>query len=74
MCDDYTGYKASFAPGVTEAGCMAHALRKIIDLREANKSTIAATASSSSGSTGTARAIDYSLNRCAGRAGSTATS
>jgi len=44
VCDDYTGYKASFALGVTEAGCMAHARRKFIDLHEANKSTIAATA------------------------------
>ena len=44
VCDDYTGYKASFAKGVTEAGCMAHARRKFIELHEANKSTIAATA------------------------------
>jgi transposase len=44
VCDDYTGYKASFALGVTEAGCMAHARRKFIELHEANKSTIAGTA------------------------------
>ena len=44
MCDDYTGYKASFALGVTEAGCMAHARRKFVELHEANKSTIAAAA------------------------------
>jgi transposase len=44
VCDDYSGYKASFALGVIEAGCMAHARRKFIELHEANKSTIAATA------------------------------
>lgn len=44
VCDDYTGYKASFALGVIEAGCMAHARRKFIELHEANKSTIAAAA------------------------------
>lgn len=44
VCDDYSGYKASFALGVTEVGCMAHARRKFIELHEANKSTIAATA------------------------------
>lgn len=44
VCDDYTGYKASFALGVTEAGCMAHARRKFVELLEANKSTIAAAA------------------------------
>lgn len=44
VCDDYSAYKASFALGVTEAGCMAHARRKFIELYETNKSTIAATA------------------------------
>ncbi len=44
VCDDYSGYKASFALGVTEAGCMAHARRKFVELHEANKSTIAAAA------------------------------
>lgn len=44
VCDDYAGYKALFAAGVTEAGCMAHARRKFVDLHVANKSTIAATA------------------------------
>jgi len=28
VCDDYSGYKALFAQGVTEAGCLAHARRK----------------------------------------------
>ncbi|MFT3859323.1 MAG: IS66 family transposase [Aquabacterium sp.] len=44
VCDDFSGYKASFALGVTEAGCMAHARRKFIELHQANKSTIAETA------------------------------
>ena len=44
VCDDFSGYKASFALGVTEVGCMAHARRKFIELHQANKSTIAATA------------------------------
>ena len=44
VCDDYGGYKASFALGVSEVGCMAHARRKFIELHEANKSTIAGTA------------------------------
>jgi transposase len=42
--DDYTDYKASFALGVTEAGCMAHARRKFVELQATNKSTIAGTA------------------------------
>ena len=32
VCDDYSGYKASFGAGVTEIGCMAHARRKFYDL------------------------------------------
>ena len=28
VCDDFSGYKALFAQGVTEVGCMAHARRK----------------------------------------------
>ena len=31
-CDDYSGYKALFANGVTEAGCLAHARRKFHEL------------------------------------------
>jgi hypothetical protein len=42
--DVYTGYKASFALGVTEAGCMAHARRKFVELHESNMTTIAAAA------------------------------
>ncbi|TED74089.1 IS66 family transposase [Pseudomonas aeruginosa] len=30
VCDDFGGYKASFALGVTEIGCMAHARRKFL--------------------------------------------
>jgi transposase len=44
VCDDYSGYKACFGPGVIEAGCMAHARRKFTDLYESNKSPLAATA------------------------------
>jgi transposase len=41
LCDDYTGYKALFAQGVIELGCMAHARRKFFDLHATNKSEIA---------------------------------
>ena len=41
VCDDFGGYKAGFANGITEAGCMAHARRKFFDLHVSNKSTIA---------------------------------
>jgi transposase len=44
LCDDYTGYKALFAQGVIELGCMAHARRKFFDLHATNKSEIAQTA------------------------------
>lgn len=37
LCDDYSGYKASFALGVTEIRCMTHARRKFYDLRITNK-------------------------------------
>jgi transposase len=32
VCDDFSGYKALFALGVTEAGCLAHARRKFHEL------------------------------------------
>lgn len=41
MVDDYSGYKALFANGVTELGCWAHARRKFIDLHKASGSQIA---------------------------------
>ena len=44
MCDDFSGYKAGFAGGVTEAGCLAHARRKFFDLHAGNKSQLAETA------------------------------
>lgn len=44
VCDDFSGYKALFARGITEVGCMAHARRKFVELHVANKSSIAATA------------------------------
>ena len=41
VCDDYAGYKALFERGVIEAGCMAHARRKLHDLYANNRSEIA---------------------------------
>jgi len=41
MVDDYGGYKALFANGVTELGCWAHARRKFVDLHKASDSPIA---------------------------------
>ena len=41
MVDDYGGYKALFANGVTELGCMTHARRKFTDLYKASGSAIA---------------------------------
>lgn len=41
VCDDFGGYKASFALGVTVIGCMAHARRKFFDLHATNKSELA---------------------------------
>ena len=44
MVDDYAGYKALWARGVTELGCWAHARRKFFDLHAANQSELAAEA------------------------------
>lgn len=44
VCDDYSGYKALIAEGVTEAGCMAHARRKFFDLHASHQSQIASEA------------------------------
>ncbi|MGH8077122.1 MAG: IS66 family transposase [Lysobacter sp.] len=41
MVDDYAGYKALFAQGVTELGCWAHARRKFFDLHAASGSALA---------------------------------
>jgi transposase len=41
VCDDFAGYKAGFAQGITEVGCWAHARRKFYDLHASGKSTIA---------------------------------
>ncbi len=41
MVDDYAGYKALFAQGVTELGCWAHARRKFVDQHKASGSQIA---------------------------------
>ena len=44
VCDDFAGYKAGFAQGVTEAGCLAHARRKFFDLHASSKSQVAQSA------------------------------
>ncbi len=44
VVDDYAGYKALFAHGVTEVGCWAHARRKFFDLHQANQNPTAAQA------------------------------
>jgi transposase len=41
VCDDYSGYKALFKQGVIEAGCLAHARRKLHDLYANHRSEIA---------------------------------
>ena len=41
VCADYAGYKALFAEGVTEIGCLAHARRKFHDLWANHKSPLA---------------------------------
>lgn len=41
VCDDYSGYKALFETGITEAGCLAHARRKFYDLWVNHQSQIA---------------------------------
>jgi len=41
MVDDYVGYKAMFAAGITELGCWAHARRKFVDQHKASGSPIA---------------------------------
>lgn len=41
MVDDYAGYKALFANGVTELGCMAHARRKFFELNAAEANAVA---------------------------------
>lgn len=44
MVDDYAGYKALFAMGISEVGCMAHARSKLFELHAANQNPIAAEA------------------------------
>ena len=44
VCDDFAGYKAGFAHGVLEAGCLAHARRKFFDLHASSKSQVAESA------------------------------
>jgi len=44
VCDDFSGYKALFARNVTEVGCMAHARRKFEELKDTERSELAAEA------------------------------
>ena len=44
VCDDYGGYKAGFAAGIEEAGCMAHARRHFFELHANHQSQITAQA------------------------------
>jgi transposase len=44
VCDDFSGYKALFARNVTEVGCMAHARRKFEELKNTERSELAAEA------------------------------
>lgn len=44
VCDDYAGYKALIAQGVSEAGCMAHARRRFFDLHANHQSALASEA------------------------------
>jgi len=41
VCDDYSAYKALFMQGIVEAGCMAHARRKLYELHVNHASHIA---------------------------------
>lgn len=41
VCDDFSGYMASFAQGVTEVGCAAHARRKFFDFHVNTGSAVA---------------------------------
>jgi transposase len=40
VCDDFSGYKAMFELGITEAGCLAHARRKFHELWVNHKSAV----------------------------------
>ena len=79
VCDDFSGYKAMLANGITEVGCMAHARRKLFELHVANKSQIAEQKAKPIADTlfkwmqlqrqkvtdgsATAKALDYTLKR-----------
>lgn len=41
VCDDFKGYRALFASGVSEVGCLAHARRKFFDLWTSHQSPVA---------------------------------
>ncbi|CAM5783895.1 IS66 family transposase [Rhizobacter fulvus] len=40
VCDDFSGCKAMFELGITEAGCLAHARRKFHELWANHKSAV----------------------------------
>lgn len=44
VCDDFSGYKALMAQGITEVGCLAHARRKFFDLHATSRSIVAESA------------------------------
>jgi len=44
VCDDFSGYKALFARSVTEVGCMAPARRKFEEIKDTERSELAAEA------------------------------
>ena len=44
VCDDFSGYKALFGHNVTEVGCLAHARRKFEELKDTERSDLAAEA------------------------------
>jgi transposase len=44
VCDDFSGYKALFARGVIEVGCMAHARRKFEELQDNERGDLASEA------------------------------
>lgn len=41
VCDEVSGWKAGFANGITEAGVLAHARRKFLDMHVSNRDQFA---------------------------------
>ena len=61
MVDDYGGYKALFAHGITELGCWAHARRKFFDAHKASGSPVAKEAKEALQHIGALYAIEATL-------------